>query len=80
MRLSSEFPNASAPHGAEHNAPVLGPGALEGLQWATGHYRHGILLAPITADVLAAALSGQEPPEIAAPFSAGRFGGVAVGA
>jgi glycine oxidase len=66
--------------GTPDNAPVLGPGDLEGLQWATGHYRHGILLAPITADVLAAALSGEEPPEIAAPFDAARFGGVAVGA
>ena len=36
------------------NAPAIGPGALDGLHWATGHYRHGILLAPITAELLAA--------------------------
>jgi glycine oxidase len=66
--------------GTPDNAPVLGPGAVEGLQWATGHYRHGILLAPITADALAATLSGEGLPEIAAPFGAQRFAGVAVGA
>jgi glycine oxidase len=66
--------------GTPDNAPVLGPGALDGLQWATGHYRHGILLAPITADVLAATLAGEDAPEIAAPFGASRFAGVAVGA
>ena len=42
------------------NAPALGPGTIEGLHWAAGHYRHGILLAPITADVVAAgAASGR---------------------
>ena len=66
--------------GTPDNAPVLGPGALEGLQWATGHYRHGILLAPVTADALAATLAGEALPEVAAPFGAQRFAGVAVGA
>ena len=37
--------------GTPDNAPVLGPGALDGLQWAAGHFRHGILLAPITAEL-----------------------------
>lgn len=31
------------------NAPVVGPGAIEGLTWATGHGRNGVLLAPVTA-------------------------------
>jgi glycine oxidase len=66
--------------GTPDNAPVLGPSAVEGLQYATGHYRHGILLAPITADVLAASLAGEPLAEIAAPFGAERFAGVAVGA
>ncbi|HEY1508743.1 MAG TPA: glycine oxidase ThiO [Solirubrobacteraceae bacterium] len=66
--------------GTPDNAPVLGPGAVEGLQWATGHYRHGILLAPITADVLAATLAGEGPTELAAPFGAGRFARATVGA
>ncbi len=31
------------------NAPVIGPGEIEGLLWATGHGRNGVLLAPLTA-------------------------------
>jgi glycine oxidase len=59
--------------GTPDNAPVLGPGALAGLHWATGHYRHGVLLAPITADIVAAGLTGEPvPPE----FAAERFAGV----
>jgi glycine oxidase len=61
--------------GTPDNAPVLGPGALDGLQWAAGCFRHGILLAPIVADVLAATLSGEQPPAVAAPFTAARFAG-----
>jgi glycine oxidase len=41
------------------NAPAIGPGALEGLVWATGHHRNGILLAPLTAQLVAAALTGR---------------------
>lgn len=59
--------------GTPDNAPVLGPGAIAGLHWAAGHFRHGILLAPITAALLAASLAGEELPELAAPFSASRF-------
>jgi glycine oxidase len=40
------------------NAPAIGPGALEGLVWATGHHRNGILLAPLTAELVVAALVG----------------------
>ena len=36
------------------NLPAIGPGALDGLVWATGHFRNGILLAPITAELVAA--------------------------
>ncbi len=59
--------------GTPDNAPVLGAGALEGLQWAAGCFRHGILLAPIVADALAAALTGEELPPAAQPFTAARF-------
>jgi glycine oxidase len=63
------------------SAPALGAGAVPGLHWATGHYRHGVLLAPITAEILAAALQGEAPSELAAPFSPARFAtGVTVGA
>jgi glycine oxidase len=40
------------------NAPVIGPGALQGLVWATGHHRNGILLAPVTAELVARELTG----------------------
>jgi len=46
--------------GTPDNAPVLGASpALEGLFWATGHHRNGILLAPVTADLVAAELAGE---------------------
>jgi glycine oxidase len=59
--------------GTPDNRPILGPGAIEGLHWATGHYRHGVLLAPITADIVAGALAGEPVPEA---FAAARFGEV----
>ncbi len=43
--------------GTPDNLPVIGPGDREGLYWATGHYRNGILLAPVTARIVARALS-----------------------
>ena len=39
--------------GTPDNLPLIGPGALDGLVLATGHYRNGILLAPLTADAVA---------------------------
>src|SRR5690606_16639758 len=59
--------------GTPDNAPALGPGALDGLHWATGHHRNGVLLAPITADAMLAALAGEPPDELVAPFAPGRF-------
>jgi len=45
--------------GTPDNLPLIGPGAIEGLHLATGHYRNGILLAPLTADWLAADLADE---------------------
>lgn len=59
--------------GTSDNGPILGPGAVPGLHWATGHHRHGILLAPITAEIVFAGLLGEDPGETAAPFAADRF-------
>jgi glycine oxidase len=59
--------------GTPDNAPVIGAGALDGLVVATGHYRNGILLAPVTADSVVALLAGEEPPPPAVPMSPGRF-------
>jgi glycine oxidase len=55
------------------NAPAIGPGALPGLHWATGHFRHGVLLAPITAQVVAAGVTGDAPGEHATAFAPTRF-------
>ncbi|MBF0461950.1 MAG: glycine oxidase ThiO [Magnetococcales bacterium] len=43
------------------NLPLLGAGPLAGLFFATGHYRNGILLTPITADMVGSLILGQQP-------------------
>lgn len=58
--------------GSRDGLPLLGPTALEGLFLATGHYRNGILLAPATARLIAAAVAGESPPELQ-PFLLSRF-------
>jgi glycine oxidase len=45
------------------NLPLVGSGALDGLVLACGHYRNGILLAPMTGDAVATLLGGGELPE-----------------
>ena len=59
--------------GTPDNAPVLGPGELPGLVLATGHFRAGVLLAPVTADTIAAYLRTGTPDPIWAAFRADRF-------
>ena len=59
--------------GTPDNAPVLGPSELPGLVLATGHFRAGVLLAPVTADTIAAYLRTGTPDPIWAAFNAGRF-------
>lgn len=67
--------------GSPDNAPMLGPTGLPGLALASGHYRHGVLLTPVTADAMAEMLATGEVPPVAAPFSPHRFGaGAAAGA
>ena len=36
--------------GTPDNLPVIGPGDATGLLWATGHWRNGVLLAPLTGE------------------------------
>ena len=62
--------------GTPDNLPAIGPGSVEGLHWATGHRRGGILLAPVTAELVAAALAGEALPDHAAPFAPGRFAAI----
>jgi glycine oxidase len=54
-------------------APILGPTSIDGLIVATGHYRHGILLAPITAQVISRHILTGQMPDIVTPFSPLRF-------
>jgi len=59
--------------GSRDDAPILGPSAVPGLIYATGHHRNGILLAPVTANFIArAVVDGVIAPAIAA-FGVDRF-------
>ncbi|HZS02238.1 MAG TPA: FAD-dependent oxidoreductase [Chloroflexota bacterium] len=65
--------------GTPDHLPILGPvPGYRGVTLATGHYRNGILLAPITGELIAQAVLGQPTTLPLAPFSVERF--VAVGA
>jgi glycine oxidase len=59
---------------APDGLPVLGPcGEIDGLFYATGHYRNGILLAPVTGELIAEAIVGGIASPLLAPFSPSRF-------
>lgn len=55
--------------GTPDSLPYLGAGAIEGYFLATGHLRNGVLLTPITAEVVADAIEGRTPRIPLAPFS-----------
>jgi glycine oxidase len=59
--------------GTPDNAPLIGAGSLQGLVLATGHFRNGILLAPVTADAVAALVCGDQPDEVTLPVAPARF-------
>lgn len=59
--------------GTPDNAPLLGPTALPGLIAAAGHHRNGVLLTPVTADLIAELLATGEVPPLARAFSPSRF-------
>ncbi|MDP8961894.1 MAG: glycine oxidase ThiO [Actinomycetota bacterium] len=63
--------------GTPDNAPLIGPGALEGLVLATGHYRNGILLTPITVEAVGDYLTNGRWAADVRPFSPRRFEQVA---
>ncbi|PZS35715.1 MAG: glycine oxidase ThiO [Pseudonocardiales bacterium] len=60
--------------GSPDNAPIIGPSGLPGLIHATGHFRNGILLTPVTADAVAELIETGELPSGLAPFAPARFG------
>ena len=61
--------------GSPDNAPVVGAPEQgpDGLVVATGHYRNGVLLAPVTADGVLGLVEGGSLPALLAPFAPGRF-------
>jgi len=59
--------------------PALGAAGVPGLWLATGHYRNGILLAPVTAAIVRALVLGRRPPLELAAFSPRRGAGLAPG-
>jgi glycine oxidase len=59
--------------GTPDNLPILGTTASPGYFVATGHFRDGILLAPITAHVMAHVITGKRQDYDITPFSADRF-------
>src|SRR5262249_46537129 len=59
--------------GTPDNLPILGATATLGYFVATGHYRDGILLAPVTAHVMAQVMTGGDPGHDVAAFSPHRF-------
>jgi len=53
--------------------PIMGPTALDGLIFASGHFRNGILLAPVTAELIADTILQNYIPGELAPFAVERF-------
>jgi glycine oxidase len=55
------------------NLPIMGATATPGYFICTGHYRDGILLAPISAQVMAQIVRGHTPDFDLSPFTPARF-------
>lgn len=66
--------------GSRDDAPILGPALVEGLVYATGHHRNGILLAPVTADLIAGCVIRGEVDPAMRPFGIARFANTPVAA
>jgi glycine oxidase len=54
--------------------PILGPSAIPGVYYATGHYRNGVLLAPITATIVSDLIQGRKPGPAIDAYAPSRFG------
>jgi len=59
--------------GTPDDLPILGPTCMPGYFVAAGHFRDGILLAPVTAEVMAQMITGSKPACDISPFSPARF-------
>ena len=77
MPMSAEYALAETSvgwrPGTPDNAPILGRCDVEGVVLATGHYRNGVLLTPVTADVITTLIMSGELDSVAAPFTLDRF-------
>lgn len=60
------------PDTADH-VPILGRGEIKNLVFATGHFRNGILLAPVTAQLISGLLLGSVPSHSIDAYSSARF-------
>ena len=60
--------------GTIDDLPILGNTDIDGYFVSTGHYRDGILLAPVTAYVMARLIRGEKPEYDISAFSPSRFG------
>jgi glycine oxidase len=58
--------------GSADNAPLIGRAERPRLIYATGHYRNGILLAPVTADAIASIIADDVIPDVVRPFAPDR--------
>ena len=78
------FPEAAKKNALDHwaglrpcttdHAPVIGrSGSLQNLIYAAGHHRNGILLAPVTSELIRQSVFGKDGEALAAPFRPGRF-------
>jgi glycine oxidase len=60
--------------GCRDSLPILGPlPGYDNVQLAAGHFRNGVLLAPITGEILADVLTGAAPHALLPAFAATRF-------
>ncbi|WP_127089045.1 glycine oxidase ThiO [Aquabacter cavernae] len=59
--------------GSRDDAPILGPSEVDGLIYATGHHRNGILLLPVTTKAIVDLILSGESHPLAAAFGAERF-------
>jgi glycine oxidase len=67
LELEIEEAIAGLRPGTPDNAPVIGPSRADPrIVWATGHYRNGVLLTPVTAELVLDALAGKAHAEVPA--------------
>ena len=59
--------------GSRDHQPIIGPTPIAGLHYATGHFRHGILLAPVTAYAMTKLIIDGKVDELLEPALPSRF-------